>query len=133
MTTDSFAKVSAFVSDMMVANETPCAIFASITLFLIVIKAIFLYILSFAARTINDNLCMHNSNIPGSCCFLFEISYSTFFRTPPIFFNDKQKVDDEIRFDFNCCTCCLQRVRTTGRTPTTSQPNRYNCQKSDFD
>ena len=55
--------MTAFVSEMMVANETSCAIFASITLFLIVIKAIFLDIVSFAARTINGNLCVHNSNI----------------------------------------------------------------------
>ena len=75
--------MTAFVSEMMVANKTPCAIFASITLFLIVIKAIFLYIVSFASRTINGNLCMHNSNIPCSRCFLFGIFYSTFFRTPP--------------------------------------------------
>ena len=76
--------MTAFVSEMMVANETPCAIFASITLFLIVIKAIFLYIVSFTARTINGNLCVHNSNIPCSRCFLFGIFYSTFFRTLPL-------------------------------------------------
>ena len=67
--------MTAFVSEMMVANETPCAIFASITLFLIVIKAIFLDIVSFSARTINGNLCVHNSNIPCSRCFLFGIFF----------------------------------------------------------
>ena len=41
------------------------------------------YIVSFAARTRNGNLCVHNSNIPCSRCFLFGIFYNTFFRTLP--------------------------------------------------
>lgn len=102
--------MTAFVSEIMVANKTALTIFASITLFLVARKAIFLYIVSLAARTINGNLCFHNSQYTlSSLLFVWKFFYSTFFRTPPKSFRPS-------------CGVSGTRAPSTGRTAGSHPP-----------
>ena len=76
--------MTTFIGKVMVANKIATTIFAKIFLFTIARVAIFLYVLSLAARTFQSYLHFHTfNNTLFSLLFCWLFFYSTLFRTPP--------------------------------------------------